>query len=212
MKNGLGKNGFFMILVITTIILVGCTTTIPVSSNINDFVMMGLRTNRQDNVSVEIISNIQDGEIIVMNQAGTGQTGKVIIHQGTVLRKMVDDYMVAKFSRISDSGDVQITVTLRDFSVQDYNTESGGMQVLRGLAGGSTAAREPRMVSARITATIDIVGAEINETRNFVASSEENYIGQFTSENGNRAFANVVNGANNRLLMQMGAFFEEIGM
>ena len=98
------------------------------------------------------------------------------------------------------------------FTVSDYNTESGGMQVLRAAAGGSASAREPRMVSVRITASIEIVGENIDEVKNFVSSSEEAYIGQFTSEVANKAFATTVNNANNRLLMQMGAFFEEIGL
>jgi len=208
MKMMFSKIPVFFVSVIILILLSGCVTTIPVSSSINDFVMMGIRSNRQETVMLEIVSNIQDGQIAVMNQDETRETGKVVIHQGTVLRRMVNDYMSVKFSRLDNSGETKITVTLREFTVRDWSTESTGMQVLRALAENP---RDPRMVSARITATINIVRSNgTEETRNFISSTEEHYIGQFTSEVGNRAFATAVNNANNRLLMQMNAFFEEI--
>ena len=210
MKRKFYKSLVIFCIVGTVNLLAGCVTTIPVSSSISDFVMMGIRTNSQNVVNLEIISNIQDGEIAVMNENETGQTGRVILHQGAVLTRMINDYMAAKFSRMSDLGDTQITITLHDFIVRDWTTDGAGMQALRAL---SENPRSPRMVSARVTARIEIVFADgTEEARNFISNTEEHYIGQFTSEIGNRAFATAVNNANNRLLMQMNAFFEEIGL
>jgi len=203
--------GILVALVLTIGLFIGCATNIPISSSINDFVMMGLRTNRQDSVTLEIISNIHDGETEVMNRDGTGRTGRVLTDQGTILKRMVNDYMTAKFYRLSESGDIKITIRLNEFTVQDYSVETAGMAVLRTLLVGART-RHPRMVSVRITASIDIAGENIEETRNFISSSEEHYTGQFATAVGNRAFATAVNDANNRLLMQMGAFFDEIGL
>jgi hypothetical protein len=192
---------------------VGCGAVIPLTSNINDFVMLTLKSNRNDSVSYEIVSYITDGKTIVMNQTGTGRMGTLTIYQGSTLKKMLDEYMYARFSKISDDGVVKIIITLKDFTVQDYNTESKGTQVLKALfAPAYAAVREPRIVSAKITATLNIIRDNTEETKNFIASSEENYIGQFTSENSNRAIATCINSANNKLLMQMNKFFEELGM
>lgn len=191
---------------------IGCTTVIPVTSNINDFVMMGLKTNKQDVVAFEIVANIQDGEITVAGKDGVGTTGKVTVTEGSVLQRMVNEYMTAKFTKMADSGDVKVKITLKDFSLQDYNTQSTGMQVLGSLAGGSASYRQPRIVTAKISAVLEINRGGNEETKNLITSAEENYVGQFASEVSNKAVADCINSANNKILMQMNAFFEEIGM
>jgi hypothetical protein len=203
---------FYGLLVVLCFGLMGCTTVIPVTSNINDFVMMGLKTNKQDSVVFEVTSNIHDGEITVAGKDGVGTTGKVTVTEGSVLQRMVNEYMTAKFTKMSESGDAKVKITLKDFSLQDYNTQSTGMQVLGALAGGSASYRQPRIVTARITAVLEINRGGQEETKNLIASAEENYVGQFTSEVSNKAVADCINSANNKILMQMNAFFEEIGM
>jgi hypothetical protein len=206
MKNFLG------LLAALCVGLIGCTTVIPVTSNINDFVMMGLKTNKQDSVVFEVVSNIQDGEITVAGKDGEGTTGKVTVTEGSVLQRMVNEYMTAKFTKMSVDGDVKVKITLKDFNLQDYNTQSTGMQVLSAFAGGAAAVRQPRIITAKITAVLEITRGDQEETKNLIASAEENYVGQFTSEVSNKAVADCINSANNKILMQMNAFFEEIGM
>jgi hypothetical protein len=201
-----------ILLIVLCFGFIGCTTVIPVTSNINDFVMMGLKTNKQDVVAFEVVSNIQDGEITVAGKDGVGTTGKVTVTEGSVLQRMVNEYMTAKFTKMADSGDVKVKITLKDFSLQDYNTQSTGMQVLGALAGGSASYRQPRIVTAKISAVLEINRGGNEETKNLIASAEENYVGQFTSEVSNKAVADCINSANNKILMQMNAFFEEIGM
>jgi hypothetical protein len=203
---------FCGLLVVFGFCFIGCTTVIPVTSNINDFVMMGLKTNKQDSVVFEISSNIYDGEITVAGKDGEGTTGKVTVTEGSVLQRMVNEYMTAKFTKMSENGDVKVKIILKDFSLQDYNTQSTGMQVLSAFAGGSAAVRQPRIVTAKIIAVLEINREGQEETKNLISSAEENYVGQFTSEVSNKAVADCINSANNKILMQMNAFFEEIGM
>ena len=210
MKRNFRQFGFFIIsFFIIGFLLIGCTTTIPVTSNINDFVMMGLKTNRSNSVSLEIISSIIDGEIVVSGKDGEGTTGKVIVNEGSAITKMLNEYMSAKFTKLSDKGDVQIKISLLEFSLQDYNTQGTGLKILGSITGS---VREPRIVTAKIKAVLDITRNGKVETKNLIASSEENYIGEFTSEVSNRAVAHSINSANNKILMQINSYFEEIGL
>jgi hypothetical protein len=195
-----------LIFIIFTLLLSACATNIPVKSSMNDFVLMGLKTNRQDTISYEITSNINDGTTTVLKEEGSGSTGSVVINEGIALKKMIADYMFARFSKISDNSDINIKIALQDFIVRDWSTESSGMTALRFVAGS---ARDSRTVSARIVAVIDVIQKGKTETKTLIATAEENYIGQFTSENGNKAFSDCVNSANNKLLMQLNSFFED---
>ena len=199
-----------VIVVATAFLMIGCRATIHVSSSISDLAMLQLRINRDVSVRLEVVSNIQDGETIIMNEAGTARTRIVMMNQGTVLRRMVYDYMSAKFSRLYETGELRITVRLNEFTIRDFPTESTGTQVLRAL--GGTTAGQSRMVSVRQTASIEVVGIDINEFRNFSSTSEEHYTGELSSPVANRTLQRAANEVNNRLLMQMGAFFNEIGI
>lgn len=192
--------------ILITFLASACATNIPVKSSMNDFVLMGLKTNRQVTVSYEVFSNIQDGKITVLREEGAGATGSVIINESAALKRMIDDYMFARFSKISDNSDIKIVITLQSFIVRDWSTESTGMVVLRAVVGSSAYSR---MVSARIVAAIDVTQRGATETKTIIANSEETYIGEFTSPNGNKAFSDCVNSANNKLLMQLNAFFED---
>jgi hypothetical protein len=200
----------FSVLIMAVVLLTGCTATIPLALNINDFVSMATKANRKDTVSLEVISHIRDGETTVFRHDGVSRTGTVRVAAGWTLARMVNEYIHTKFVNVSESGNTRIVVTLQSFVARDYNIERAGYTVLRLAFGDSS--MESRMVSIRVIAAVDVIQGGRTETKNLVATSESNYFGSFTSTEGNRAFSNCVNNVNNRILMQLNAFLEELGM
>jgi hypothetical protein len=192
------------------LLISSCATNIPVTSNINDFVMMGIKTNREDAVSLKIISNIHDGAYPVLKQDGTESGTTINIPESSVLSRMVNEYAATKFSKFSDDGTSTITVTLKEFSLQNYTTESTGMQVLRAFAG--TNAGAGYIIGSRIFVTVDVERNGESETKNISATTEENYEGGSMSSSVQKYAADCINSTNNKVLMQMNAFFEELGI
>jgi hypothetical protein len=187
--------------------LVGCATSIPVTSNINDFVVMGIKTNKNETVSLQIVSNIHDGEYVVLNQKGEDSGGKVSFTESTTLQTMIRNYMSSKFTTLSETGTTIITITLKDFSYSYYTTESGGMQVLRGLAG--TTAGMPCIVSAKVSVTVDINRNGKEEMKNIIAAAEQTFV-TGTAQVYQKEAADCVNSANNKVLMMLNSYFEEL--
>jgi len=211
------KAGIRVSLVVSGVCLVACASTIPISSNLNDAVLFGIRTNRQDAVSFAFVSNIQDGEMPVLKYEGSeGDAGSVVINEGAVLKNMVSDYMAVKFSRLSAKGEDRITFTLKEFVIRDWST------------------LDMRRVSVKLTAALELrqSGGE-TETKTLIATSERRHIGQvqtqqnnssdrsayernydkqFISPSRNDAISFCVNDANNKLMLQLNSFFDDIKM
>jgi hypothetical protein len=81
------------------------------------------------------------------------------------------------------------------------------MQVLRAFAGST--AGQPFIISAKISVVVEINRNGVVETKNIVSTSEQNFI------NGGGAIytqeaANCVNSANNKVLMLLNSYFEEL--
>jgi hypothetical protein len=188
-------------------LFIGCASTPPLTSNINDFVMMGIKTNKKDSVSLRLVSNISDGEYPVLKQTGEPSSSKVKFMESTVLQKMIRDYMEAKFTNLSEAGAIVITVAINDFLFTSYTTEGAGMQTLRVLAGD---VRDmPMVVSAKVTGTVEVTRNGKTETKNIIATAEDNYITGRSSNSGTE-WADCVGSANNKVLMLLNAYFEEI--
>jgi hypothetical protein len=223
----------FPVLIACAVGLLGCATTVPISSNMNDDVLFGIKMNRQDAVLFEFVSNVQDGEMPVFKYEGSdGSSGTILINEGSILENMISDYMAVKFTKISGGGDayplpqkatggeVQITFTLKDFIVRDWSTT------------------ESRRVSVKVTAALGIQRDGAEEVKTLIATAEKKHIGQAPHQhpyqyNGSEraammerlyydkrnisptrsdALSFCVNEANNKLLLQMNSFFEDINM
>ena len=187
-------------------LFVSCATSIPVSSNINDFVMMGIKTNRNEPVSLQLVSNIHDGEYVVLNKDGKDSGAKVSFIESSTLQHMIREYMTSKFSDLSEEGTTAIIITLQDFSYSFYTTEGTGMQVLRGLAGSTSGM--PCIVSARISLSVEVNRNGTVETKNIISTAEQSFItGTAVYQ---KEAADCVNSANNKALMLLNSYFEEL--
>jgi len=188
-------------------LFVSCATSIPVSSNINDFVMMGIKTNRNEPVSLQLVSNIHDGEYVILNKEGKDSGWKVSFMESSTLQRMIKEYMTSKFSDLSEAGTTTISITLQDFSYSYYTTEGTGMQVLRGLAGDASGM--PCIVSARISVSVEVNRNGTVETKNIISTAEQSFV-TGTAQVYQKEAADCVNSANNKVLMLLNSYLEEL--
>jgi hypothetical protein len=199
--------GVLCLVVFLGVLVASCTTAMPVTSNINDFVMMGIKTSKNEAVSLRLVSNIHDGEYPVLKQNGEDSGGKVNIAESTALQNMLKNYMSSKFANLTESGTTLVAITIKDFSYSYYTTESTGMQVLRGLAG--TTAGMPCVVSAKISVTVDINRDGVEDTKNIISTAEQTFV-TGTAQVYQKEASDCINSANNKVLMMLNSYFEEL--
>jgi len=204
------------------IFLSGCATNLPMTSTLNDFVMMGTKVNTSENVSFIYESNVVDGLIKPFDR---DKVKEVAGHPGfnhtesSTLGRMLNEFMGNKFSNLSPNGETTIKAVLQDFWIEQYSTDSGGKQVLAVLAGG-----EINMICVAKVKVLLIVNRNGEElTKIITVTSEDTYvsgIGTGTSTSNiyrgkdsiEHTHARNLNKANNKVIMMINSYFEEIGL
>jgi hypothetical protein len=109
-------------------VLAGCASTIPMSSNINDFVMLGIRTNNNATVAYQYSSQVIDGKTKFYSKDKEkidGSRTAAVITEGSTLNRMLNNYMESKFTKISPDGNITIRIDLQDFWLESYTENLG---------------------------------------------------------------------------------------
>jgi|APSaa5957512493_1039668.scaffolds.fasta_scaffold98406_1 hypothetical protein len=210
------------LIVIVAIFIGGCATNLPMTSSLNDFVMMGTKVNSSENISFQYTSNITDGLLKPFEQ---DKAKEVSGHPGfnhtqsATLGRMLNEFLENKFSKISPNGSTTITAVLKDFWIEQYSTDSGGKVALAVLVGGEI--NMMCIAKVKILLTINRNGEEL--TKIISVSSEDTYvsgIGTGTSTSNiyrgknslEHTHAKNINKANNKVIMMMNSYFEELGL
>lgn len=204
------------------IIFIGCATNLPMTSTLNDFVMMGTKIDTKDTVSFIYKSDVTDGLIKpyekdkvkeIPAHAGYNQT------ESTTLGRMINEYMGNKFTNLSPNGKTTITATLKDFWIEQYSTDSGGKQALTVLVGG-----EINMVCvAKVKVLLTIIQNGEESTKLISTTSEDTYVqGVGTGTSTSNIYrgkdsiefthARNINKVNNKIIMMVNAYLEELGL
>jgi len=212
----------FSVVALITLFISSCTTNLPMTSSLNDFVMMGTKINSTEEVSFQYESNIADGLVKPFDR---DKAKEVAGHSGfnhtqsSTLGRMLNEYLGNKFSNISPSGATVVNVTLKDFWIEQYSTDSGASQALAIFAGGEINMMCVAKVKVLISVTKD--GEEL--TKIISITSEDTFVsgmGTGTSTSNihrgkdsiQHTHARNINKANNKVIMMMNSYFEEIGL
>jgi len=203
---------------------VGCMApvSIPMSSNLNDFIAMSTKSNTDANVSFIYTSDIQDGIMkpYTQDKADTVKGHVGLNHtQSSTFERMAKEYLGNKFLNMDSSGSTTIKLHLKDFWVEQYSTTSAGMQALAAFGGGEI--NYVLVARAKSVVTVNHNGEE--NTKVLSASSENNYvqgIGTGTSTSniyqGTNSIefkhAENINKCNNKMLMAMNSFLESLDL
>lgn len=211
-----------IIVVLIAIIFSGCATNLPMTSSLNDFVMMGIKVNSAENVSFQYESNIVDGLIKPFNK---DKVKEISGHPGynhtqsATFGRMMKEFLENKFANFSSNGTTNINATLKDFWIEEYSTDSGGKQILVALAGGEI----NMMCLAKVKVIISVKRNGEDLTKIITVTSEDTYIsgvGTGTSTSNiyrgqgsiEHTHARNINKANNKVIMMLNNYFEEIGL
>ena len=208
--------------IISFSLIIGCASNIPMTSTLNDFVMMGTKVNSSENVSFEYQSEITDGLIKPYNK---DKTGEVSGHPGfnhtesTTLGVMLKEYMSNKFTNMNSTGNTKITAVLKDFWLEQYSPESGGKKFAVAMFGGEI----NYLCIAKIKVFLSVYHNGKKYEKIISTTSEDTYVhgvgtGTGTSSiyKGKNSVEHVharnINKANNKLVMMINSYLEEIGL
>jgi len=206
----------------TFIFLNGCASNIPMTASVNDFVMMGVKTNSSETIKYSFKSSITDGEIDTINEEGVvSSENPAFIHsESRVLSKMLSEYMRSKFTNLpQSSGEVLVDIFLNKFTISQYSTDSSGYQVMVALAGGEI----NKILEAKVSGSVRVVINGESHEKRIISSSESNYvsgIGTGTSTSnvykGRNSIQHIhaqnINKANNKFLMQINSYLESLNL
>jgi hypothetical protein len=212
----------FLAIAAISVFFLGCATSLPMTSSLNDFVIMGTNANTDLDVSFAYESDIVDGLVkpyerdkakLVSGHAGFNHT------QSSTLGRMINEYMQNKYSRIDPTSSTTVVARLSDFWIEQYSTDSGGKQMLAALAGGEINMMCVAKVKVRLT--VEKEGEVF--TKVIAATAEDVYVsgigtGTETSNiyRGKNSIehthARNINSANNKVLMMINSYLEELGM
>lgn len=202
----------------SALFLSACASSIPTTTKMSDAIMMGIKTSPTKTVAYEYKSNVQDGTIKPCNKDTRDIQGghPGYIHtESTTLDKMLRDYFAMKFTSIDPASDPKIKVTLRDFWLEQYSTDSTGKKWLVAFGGGE--------LNIMVVANLDLVyelskgGASVTKVvRVSGDSAHVAGIGTGTSTSnynrGNQSIefrvADAMNAANNKALAMLNHFIE----
>ena len=202
----------------STLLLSACASSIPTTTKMSDAVMMGIKTSLTKIVGYEYKSNIQDGTIKPCAKDTRDVLGShpgYMHTESTTLDKMLRDYLLMKFTSVDPVSDPEIKVTLKDFWLEQYSTDSAGKQWLVALGGGE----RNIMVVANLDLVYEISKGGTSVTKVVRVSGDSAHvagIGTGTSTSnihrGNQSIefrvADAINAANNKAIIMLNQFIE----
>ena len=204
--------------------LLGCATTsdLPMKADIDDYVMLGTDTNVLQKVAFEYDSKISDGIIKPCEKDRGPEQGD---HPGyshtesTTLEQMLNEYMRHKFFHMTPDAKIRIKVTLTDFWIEQYLTDSTGKVVESATVGGDVTS--VCLAKVKVLVTINREGVEYSKI--LVGSAEDTYVSSFGTEaqksyrykgkeSVEHTHAKNINTANNKVLVLMNRYFENMDL
>ncbi|MEK6678997.1 MAG: hypothetical protein AABY39_06235 [Nitrospirota bacterium] len=200
----------------------GCATPLVVSSNIKDAVLMGIKSNTKEKIAFEYKTKIQDGEITPNAKdqekgaafLGSGFLAEKYSHtESATFGKMVTEYLNNKFLNIQSNALTKVVVSLEDFTLENYAAESAGQQVLTKLV--LTSRTTNFVFSAKVRVLVTVIRNNKEFTKIITGTSEETEV---SGGKGGRGFtpaqihANNIYNANNKVLLLINSYFQELGL
>lgn len=208
----------WMVLGFGLLVLNACAATVPLSSRLSETMMSNIRPDTGKGVVYEFKSGIKDGELqAVAKDSRTPSTmGSIYVHNESVtLDKMLRDFLDLKFGGIDPSAPRQVRVTLRDFWIEQYNTESTGRQIAVGLFGGEMNIA----IVAHIDIDLEYSNGDKHTTKRVRVDADSTHVQGVGTYSGTSAFhrgrdsiefrvAEAVNGANRKAIIILNAMIE----
>ena len=202
----------------------GCATTsdLPMKADIDDYVKLGTDTNVLQKVAFEYESKISDGIIkpCEKDKGPEQESHPGYFHtENTTLERMLNEYMRHKFFHMNPDAKTRIKVTLTDFWIEQYLTDSTGKVVESATLGDDVTS----VCSAKVKVLVTINREGVDYSKMLVGSAEDTYVAGFGTEaqksyrykgkeSVEHTHAKNINQANNKVLTLMNRYFENMDL
>ena len=186
--------------------LFGCASTLLMDTSINDFLLLSIKTNSNDNVVLNFSSNVVDGKQVPFKKgkipSSPGQIG--FNHtESYSLNKMAQEYMSMRFLKFGQSGGVVVDLKIRDFWVEQGIIGSFAENL---FVGGSKFEVESH-IDAVVTVTING-----NTETKIIKTSHSEQVDGLVGAIWEKQISVCINKVNNKVLMVMSQFFESLNL
>jgi hypothetical protein len=186
-----------LILGLSLFLFNSCAQVVSTNSTINDFVMMGVKTNSKVNVNYNFKSDLLNEHFVMMGSL------KATTNANSTFKGMLDEYMSSKFLNLSGE-DYTIEVTLKECDIsQKMDTGAGNILMAMSSSGAEAS------VISKTKVLVSIKGNGVDEVKMINVSAEQNY-NTVDNEGMNRIYGNVMNKSYNKVLAQLNAFIESL--
>ena len=179
--------------------------------------MLGVKTNTNEKVNFTYTSKVQNGKIKAYTKDMAEEVGGPGYEhtEASSMEKMVSEFMSNKFPNITDDGTTKIQITFEDFHIEQFTEESTGKQVVTALFGG----KSDMILVAKVKVKVFVTRNGKEEAKVITGSSEDRYT-SVTTSNGTYdkndsieiVHAKNINNANNKVLMLLNAYFQELAL
>jgi hypothetical protein len=173
-------------------------------------------------VAFEYESKISDGIIkpCAKNKGPEQDSHPGYFHtESTTLERMLNEYMRHKFFHMNPDAKIRIKVTLTDFWVEQYLTDSTGKVVESATSGGDVT----NVCLAKVKVLVTINREGVDYSKILVGSAEDTYVSGFGTEaqksyrykgkeSVEHTHAKNINKANNKVLALMNRYFENMDL
>ena len=184
-----------LILGLSLFLINSCAQVVSTNSTINDFVMMGVKTNSKVNVNYNFKSDLSNEHFVMMGSL------KATTNANTTFKGMLDEFMGSKFLNLSGE-DYTFVVTLKECDISQKMDNSAGNVLMAISSYGGEAS-----VISKTKVLVSIKGNGVDEVKMINVSAEQNY-NTVNNEGMNRIYGNVMNKSYNKVLAQLNAFIE----
>jgi hypothetical protein len=197
-------------------------TRISISPRLYNALLVSIEPNETKTVILQFSSNIEDGLIIPHRQDRenvSNNSSGYYLSQTTSFQNMLNEYIRLKFPSQANDEVIRVFINIDDFWIEEFVINSDLANYFHLITLGAT--NRHYMLTANLFATVEInKGYEIL-TKSIFESFEETYIQRGRNDNtiiNNRwgsmeeTHAVNINNVNNRILMILNSYFEELGL
>lgn len=191
-------------------LLPACTPPVALTSTMDDLVVFGIEGNTEEPVAFTFESDYVQPEKLVPHRKGyndglrPGHIGYAFDEVAT-LERMTSEFMQYKFNSLDPGAETRVTITVRDFAIEEYEPEGAGLKTIKALAGEELR----KVVGARLVTEVrvEVPGEEPSTKRILATSQEEGLSGSLP-----QVHAKSIDAVNNKFLMLLNQHLEALGL
>jgi len=194
------------------ILLLSCSTNIPMSTTLLDEIVLQLEVNDSLPVSYTLVSQLAPNAIFQFQKEAGSNYGpaenELNFNEYVVLKKMIHNYMRFRFTSHNDSANTKINFELKSCTIYSEETENEEAMAINFWFG--------RPYSTLFTAEIQVLVTVLYKgevfTRNVYASANTLTETHRKGKASVNAFSGSINKANNRIIYFTEQFLRDLGL